>query len=74
MQTTVDSSLFAASDSKTGFFCVFPRWVGVCSSPERLQSQGVHGHWVQNNVQSPCCDLQLHTGVHKRNTVGGLQN
>jgi hypothetical protein len=36
--------------------------LGVCSSPqEGLKSRGARGQWVQNYVQSPSCDLQLHT-------------
>ena len=57
-------------------FCV-PA-LGVCSSPqEGLKSRGAHAHWVQNYVQSPSCNLQLHTGKvcpqeghHRRQDLG----
>ena len=60
----------------TVLFCVVA--LGVHNSPqEGLRSQGAHGHWDQNYVQSPSCNLQLHTGKacpqegpHRRQHLG----
>ena len=46
-------------------FCVPAR--GVRSSPqEGLKARGARGQRVQNYVQSPSCDLQLHTNTEHR--------
>ena len=54
--------LQALKPSSGKFFVCVPA-LSVCGSPPRgAKATGAHGQWGQNNVQSPSCDPQLHTG------------